>query len=361
MVRRFGEVAPGSLGLEEELIAVDARTLEPARVPAELFDGARRKQELFDCMLELTTSVCSTADEALAELRALRTQAGAALEPHGLRLLAAGTHPLGDPARQRVLDVPAMQDFLRYGGPATQTQLCCGVHVHVAVASAQECMAAVERALPWLPALLALSANSPYFDGRETGYASTRAELLSRLPRSGAPPAYATIDDWQRFAGTLVELGLADDYTRIWWDIRPHPRLGTVEVRIADQPTDPVLGAAVAALLQALVLKGGPAEPSDRAVYAQNRFAAQRFGARAELIHPDGGRLASPAELLEALLARLEPELGLRDAGSLVETLAPLARETQADVQLAHGRDAGLESLCRRLVEETEAAARADG
>jgi carboxylate-amine ligase len=323
-------------------------------VPEEVFDGSRRQLELFESMLELTTGVRSTAEEVLAELGELRREAAGALEPHGLSLLAAGTHPLADPERQHVRRVPELQDFMRYGGPAVRVQVCCGVHVHVAVESADACLVAIESVLPWLPALLALSSNSPYFDGRETGYASTRAEILSRLPRSGAPPPYRTLEEWEAFARRLVALGLADDYRRIWWDVRPHPRLGTVEIRIADQPTDVALSAAVAGLLQAMVVGATRRAPVDRAVYAQNRFAALRFGASAELIHPDGTRLATPSELLAELIEEVEPVSRRLGSDRLVAELPAVARRTQADAQLARGRAEGLRALCTWLAERTQ-------
>ena len=153
----------------------------------------------------------------------------------------------------------------------------------------------LEAVLPWLPLVLALSANSPYVAGEETGLASTRAELLTLLPRAGAPPAFADYEDWEAFAERLVELGLADDLMRLWWDVRPHPRLGTLEIRMPDQPTTLAATAGLAALAQALVAAAEPAQGhADRGVYAQNRWAAARFGGAAGLVHPETMRLCSP-------------------------------------------------------------------
>ena len=135
-------------------------------------------------------------------------------------------------------------------------------------------MAALEFVLPWLPALLAVSANSPWFEGRETGLASTRAELLTLLPRAGGPPVFASYSDWEAFVERLVDLGLADSFRRLWWDVRPHPGFGTLEVRMPDQPREPETSAAFAALLQAMVAAAEPGPPADRGVYAQNRWAA---------------------------------------------------------------------------------------
>ena len=148
--------------------------------------------------------------------------------------------------------------------------------------------------------------------------------------------AYA---DWERFVERLVELGLADEITRVWWDVRPHPRFGTLEIRIADQPTRLEATGALAILLQSMVSELEANGPADRGLYAQNRWAALRFGREAELVHPDGSRLASVPELLEELATRVGADrLDLPD---------------QADEQLATGGAEGLESLCRHLVDLT--------
>ncbi len=155
-------------------------------------------------------------------------------------------------------------------------------------------MTALEGVLPWLPIVLALSANSPFLAGEETGLMSSRAEVLAQLPRAGAPPIFGSYAEWEAFVERFERIGLADGYTRFWWDARPHPQFGTLEVRAPDQPTDISLTGAYAALLQALsrtAVERPPAGPYNRGDYAQNRWAALRFGPRAELIHPDGERL----------------------------------------------------------------------
>jgi glutamate---cysteine ligase / carboxylate-amine ligase len=348
---RFGESSRFSVGLEEELFVLDAETLEAAPVPPEVLDGIRFKPELFTSMLELATGICRDVPEAVAELGERRLEAAARLRPHGLVLAASGTWPVAVSEEQEVTPKEPLRRFAAYAGSTARRQHCSGLHVHVGVASPEECMGRLEAVLPWLPLFLALSANSPYAAGRETGLASTRAELLALLPRSGAPPAFASYEAWARFAETLVRFGLADDLMRLWWDARPHPRLGTLEVRAPDQPTRLAVTAAFAAAVQALVVAVDPGCASaDRGLYAQNRWAAARFGATAGLVHPDGERLASPGELLTDLLERVEP--AARRLGS-AGYLAELAGLDQAGSQLSLGREQGLRSLCERLVELT--------
>jgi carboxylate-amine ligase len=345
---RFGESPPFSIGLEEELFVLDAETLEPASVPESVLDGERLKPELFTTMLELNTSVCADVAEAVDELAALRVEARRRLREHGLELAAAGTWPTAVLGHQPVAPSKALQQFAEYGGSSALRQHCAGLHVHVGVASPEECMGRLEAVLPWLPVLLGLSANSPYVGGEETGLASTRAELLQLLPRAGAPPAFPGYDDWARFAELLVELGLSDDLMRLWWDVRPHPRLGTLEVRMPDQPTRLATTAGLAALAQALVARaepGGP--PADRGIYAQNRWAAARFGVDAELVEPGSARLRSVPELGAKLLERISETADELGAGAF---LAGLDGVDQAGAQLEVGRASGLRALREWLV-----------
>jgi carboxylate-amine ligase len=338
----FGRSARWSVGIEEELFVLDADTLEPAAIPPELLDGERFKAELFASVVELNTGICRSPAEAAAELAALRLEAGRRTEAAGLALAAAGTWPTAVSEEQPLTQHPGYLAFVDYAGSSARRQYCAGLHVHVGVASPEECLAKLEAVLPWLPLLLALSANSPYVAGRETGLASTRAELLTLLPRAGAPPVFESYGAWERFAERLVELGLADQTTRIWWDVRPHPRFGTLEVRMPDQPTRLEATAALAALVQALVGGAEPGPPADRGLYAQNRWAALRFGPDAELVHPEGERLVSARELLAELLERLDL------AGA--DGVGALAGLDGAGEQLAVGREEGLPSLCGRLV-----------
>jgi glutamate---cysteine ligase / carboxylate-amine ligase len=336
----FGESGEWTLGVEEELFVLDAETLEPLPAQPEMLDGVRFKAELHQAVMELNTPVCASLADAERELRALRGEAKRRAAAAGRALAATGTWPTAVAEEQPVTPEPGYLEFAKYAGPSARRQFCNGIHVHVGVPSREACMTALESVLPWLPLMLALSANSPYLAGAETGLASNRAELLGLLPRSGAPPVFASYREWERFAERLLELGLADRYTRIWWDVRPHPGFGTLEIRMPDQPTRVETTLAFAALAHALVAAAEPGPPADRGVYAQNRWAAARFGAHAQLIHPDGSRLVEAGELLDELLDRLQP------AGSTT----PLVGLAQADEQVAIGRRSGLRSLGESLI-----------
>jgi glutamate---cysteine ligase / carboxylate-amine ligase len=345
---RFGSSPAFSVGLEEELFVVDADSLEPASVPDGVLDGERFKAELFTTMLELNTGVCTDVAQAVEQLASLRIEARRRLTEHGLDLVAVSTWPTAVLGEQPVTPLEPLQRFAAYAGSAALRQHCSGLHVHVGVTSAEECMGRLEAVLPWLPVVLAVSANSPYVGGEETGLASTRAELLGLLPRAGAPPAFARYEDFVSFAELLVEVEVADDLMRLWWDVRPHPRLGTLEIRAPDQPTRLASTAGLAALAQALVAWAEPTTvAADRGLYAQNRWAASRFGSGAGLIHPDDGRLCPHEEVLADLVSRVQATARRLGGAPFLGALDGL---DQAGAQLELGRAEGLRVLCERLV-----------
>src|ERR671938_627247 len=250
----WGASPPLSVGVEEELMILDGESLEPVgAVETFLRDSeglelpGRLKTEMHASIVELNTGICADAAEATAALAELRRAADAIARRHGLRIAAAGAHPITPPE-----ELPIVQEQ-RYLGTVARRQGVSGLHVHVGVASADACFHALEGILQWLPLVLALSVNSPYLGGRETELLSTRAAILAELPRSGAPPAFRSYAEWEAWVERLVEIGVTAGYTRLWWDVRPHPRFGTLEVRMPDQPTALERTAAFVELIRTLV------------------------------------------------------------------------------------------------------------
>jgi carboxylate-amine ligase len=338
----------------EQVAAVDRilRGVEGRELPGQL------KTELFASVFETNPNVCANVDEVASALPDLRRAAAAAADEHGLTIAAAATHPFARPEAQPIVKEERYVTFVGYGGISVRRQGVQGLHVHVGLSSADDCWRCLDAIVPWLPVVLALSANSPWFAGELTGMASNRAPVLGELPRAGAPPAFASYGEWEEWVERLVRLGVAQDYTRIWWDVRPHPRLGTLEVRIPDQPTDVRLSAAFAALLQALCATAlAGTLPSNtvlladrgRGDYAQNRWAAARFGPRAELLHPDGTRVGTAAELGAELLELVGPaarELGGADA---LGRLDPAGCEADLQLQSESALDAAADVVARTL------------
>jgi carboxylate-amine ligase len=304
-----------TLGAEEELMLVDAETLAQRPVSSEVIPRVEAergmvKHELFESIVELNTGVCASADEALAVLRELRAATACAARAVGCTLAAAGSHPFDVAAEQLIANEPHYRKFVAYAGPAARRQGVQGLHVHVGMPDAETCLRVIETIIPWLPLVLALSANSPWFEGVKTGMLSNRAEVLTLLPRRGAPPRFDSWADWERLVRRLCDARVIDVYTAIHWDVRPHPRFGTLEVRMPDQPTDVRRSGTFVELVHglcawALDRPAPPADSSSRVVYDQNRFAAARFGPRATLIHPDRDAPASVPELYEELAERI--------------------------------------------------------
>ena len=307
---------------------LDAETLEPAAAVDVLVRGAEAlelpgtlKTELHASIVELNTAVCADVDEAVAALHELRRAADGIARANGLVIAAAGAHPTAPLESLPVVQEDRYLAMIEGVGRAARRQGVNGLHVHVGVASAERCHERLEAVLSWLPVVLALSVNSPFVDGVVTGMLSNRAGILAELPRAGAPPAFAGYEAWEAWVERLVLLGVLEDHTRIWWDIRPNPRFGTLEIRVADQPTALDRTALLVGLLRQLV-ESAPSGVADRGDYQQNRWAAARAGLDAELIHPDGDRVVSARELARELLGTEPPEpeafaqLAARDAAA---------------------------------------------
>jgi carboxylate-amine ligase len=271
---RFGAAPPWSLGVEEELMLVDAETLEPARDGfSRVFGEAteRIKPELFESFVEITTPVVETPEQAEVELRALREEVAERAAAVGLAVLATGSHPTAH-ERMPIVPVARYHKLKAELGPKLYRQHVCGLHVHVAVPDPDTCLRAFEGVLPALPGLLAASANSPFWDGAESGRRSIRSQILLEMPTGGPPPVLRSWDDWQ--AATR------GDSTRRHWDVWPRPEYGTLEVRVLDQPTSLARTGALASDVQRLVREAAETngKPFDRDEYAALRDAAGRDG-----------------------------------------------------------------------------------
>jgi carboxylate-amine ligase len=335
-----------TVGVEEEVWILDAETLELAPAVETLVRAVEGhvlpgtfKTELHASVIELTTDVGDAVDDAVAHLAELRRVAMEIAATNGLLIGASGSYPTGVPEEQEIAPAQRYKDFVAYAGPSARRQGVSGLHVHIGMPDADTCFRVMEIILPWLPVVLALSANSPYFEGHDTGMLSIRAELLGILPRHGAPPAFRTYADWERFIERMVSTGVAPDYTSFWWDIRPHPRFGTLEIRMPDQPTALERTAEFIRLLHdlcawALEAPARPFDPGQRGTYDQNRWAASRFGPHGKLIHPDRDEAVDVSDLVREL-----PVATTLDGGSC-----------EADCQLALGHTDGVGAVCADIV-----------
>ena len=369
METNYGWSTPYSVGLEEEFQLVDAESYELAsRVEAILatFEGEpvgpRIKPELHQSVVESATRIGGSVGEAVDDLVDLRARLRRAAAEESTLIVSAGTHPFSLYEHQEVTDRPRYAALQQSLGWLADRQLIFGLHVHVGVGSADKAIACADGLRGFLPELVALSANSPFWQGRDTGLASTRVKLSEGLPRTGPPPALGSFAGFEQLVEQGVRTGCFPDYTHIWWDVRPHPRLGTIEIRICDGQTRVENVAALAALVQSLVAALGSAFECEQELPAcpdlileENRWRALRDGLEARLIDLDGGGERSAPDAIRALAERCAPAaeaLGCAEELELVERI--LARGNGADEQRrVHEETGSLREVVRRLAEET--------
>ncbi|HEX2102605.1 MAG TPA: YbdK family carboxylate-amine ligase [Solirubrobacteraceae bacterium] len=329
--------APYTVGLEEELMLLDARDFSLAqrsddvlpRLPAELV--AHVSAETHQAVIELATRPHPTVGAAVAELRELRARLGAELAGMGLAVAGSGTHPFALWTETQVSPASRYQVILRTMADLARREPTFALHVHVGVPDPERAMRLLNRLRAHLPLLLALSANSPFWQGRATGLASTRTPVFGMFPRTGIPRRFASYGDWVDTVDALLRCGAFPEPTFLWWDIRPQPALGTVEVRVMDAQSRVEETAGLVALVQAaarLELEDGFAPPDvagTDVVLAENRFLAARDGIEAELLDPEAGRTVPVRDALARVLDAARPHaaaLGCRDELELVAALA---------------------------------------
>jgi carboxylate-amine ligase len=276
--------------------------------------------------IELNTRPFATVAEAAADLGALRSTLAEVLDRRGLRAASAGMHPFADWHDIRVATADRHQAVAGSMRELARREPTFALHVHVAVPSAAAAMAAANQLRVHLPVLLALSANSPYWQGRDSGLSSARTPLFQAFPRVGIPRAFASYNDWVETVDLLVRCEAFPDHSFLWWDVRLQPRYGTVEVRIMDAQSSVEHAAALTALVQCLVrLEATEGYAPAHLIHAQevldeNRFLAARDGCDAALIDPARETRVPVRELIEPMLdacaphareLRCEAELGL--------------------------------------------------
>ncbi len=234
---------PFTIGIEEELMLLDAGDLSLAqeiegvleRVPADR--EGQVKPELMQSVLEIATKPCQTVSEAGDELRQLRHMMGGIVGELGLQFAASGTHPFALWEDQKIVERPRYEELIGQLGFIARQELIFGTHVHVAIDGPDKAIYVADGIRLFLPLLLALSANSPFWRGDRTGMMSTRTPVFRAFPRAGVPPHYGTWETYSNRVEQMMRGGAIEDYTYLWWDVRPHPNLGTVETRIFDQQT----------------------------------------------------------------------------------------------------------------------------
>ena len=371
----FGKSDPYTLGVEEEYMLLDGETLDlvqhidtvlAAVAGHELED--RINPELMQSVLEITTPVCRTAADVDGALRQLRTYVTGIAHERGLRVGSAGTHPFSLFERQRITAKDRYRQLVDQMQYVARRELIFGMHVHVAVDSPEKAIGVLNGLIPQLAPLLALSASSAFWRGEPTGLHSSRQMVFAAFPRSGPPPRFKDYADYAGVIHQLERTGCIADYTQIWWDIRPHPRFGTIEVRICDGVTRVEHAVAIAAYCQALVKhlseaidRGEEIQTYHRILTTENKWLAGRYGLQAPIMDLETGKRnrIPVAQLIRRTLRRIEPHA--RELGSEAELEGIndiLARGNGADRQLrVFNANRDVVEVVREIADTTEAAA----
>jgi carboxylate-amine ligase len=358
---KFGDGEPFSLGLEEELFLVDAGDGRLVNDGPEVLDRLAElergeiKNELHRSQIELITGVCTTVGEAVAELSELRR----AVLATGVGVLAAGTHPTAVEGDSLTTERRRYKRIEHLLGDAGATPVCA-LHIHVGMPDAETAIRAFNGLRRHLPLLEALGANSPFRHGRDTGLASARELTLRSWPRSGTPREMRDYDDFARSTERLTRVADVPDYTYHWWKLRPHPRLGTVEIRALDTQLSRSHTAALAAVVQALARHEAQADPVEGPppeLLDEASFRAAREGIEATL--PDGeDRLRPVIELTSELVERVHPAAReLRCERELDAIAGLIAEHGGAGVQRRAYADGGIDGLLDVVVTCDEDAA----
>ena len=311
----FGASAPYTVGVEEEFQLVDPLSL--ALVPAVDAVLAARDaaglpadsvgSELHASCLETRSPIRGTVAELSEELPRFRRRVRELVEGCGVRLAAAGTHPFSEATVQPITEGARYRRVKEKMGWTARMQAIYGLHVHVAIPDAERAVRAVAALSRHVPLFVALSANSPFWGGSDTRLSSTRVKVFGLVPRSGLPPAFRSWEDFESYVKTLVGAGSIPDYSWCWWDARPHPQLGTVELRVPDAQTDAARVVSLAALAQCIVATADEHPPEDPLLTEENKWRVARHGLDARLHDFSTGESTAARDAARNLVEGLRP------------------------------------------------------
>jgi glutamate---cysteine ligase / carboxylate-amine ligase len=371
----FGKGDPYTLGVEEEYMLLDGETLDLVQHVEAVLAAAeghelepRVNPELMQSVLEIATPVCRTPADVERELRRLRTYVTGLASEQGMRVGSAGTHPFSLFERQRITARDRYRHLVDQLQYVARRELIFGLHVHVAVDDPEKAVQVVNGLLTHLSSLLALSASSPFWRGELTGLDSSRQMVFAAFPRSGPPPRFRDYADYAEVVGQLEKTGCIADYTHIWWDIRLHPRFGTVEIRVCDAVTRMEDAVALAAFCQALVklyserYDAGEEIPSyHRILTTENKWLAARYGLEAPVMDLATGRRnrIPVAQLVRRTLKEIEPHARELGADAELEGIRGiLSRGNGSDRQRrVWNANRDITEVVREIADATEQAA----
>ena len=360
-----------TLGIEEEYQTIDPETRDlRSHIATEMLEKGklrleeRVKAEMHQSVIEVGTRICSNIKVAQEDLFDLRRNMIRLAEESGLVLVAGATHPFADWRSQEIYPDPRYDKVVEDLQLVARSNLIFGLHVHVGIEDKETAIRIMNSLRYFLPHILALSTNSPFWLGMETGYKSYRAKVFENFPRTNLPDSFASYSEFESYVNLLIKTNCIDNAKKIWWDIRPHPFFSTVEVRACDIPLRAQESIAIAALIQATACKLWHLHSRNldfrqysRPLLMENKFRAVRYGLDGKMID-FGKQIEVPArDLIVEYLAFIDDvvdELGCREEIEYIHTM--LERGSGADRQLKVFRETGsLRAVVDYMAEETKA------
>ncbi len=364
-----------TIGIEEEYLLVDRDSLALSPAPQALMDACQSElqdqvsPEFLNCQIEIGTKVCATVGEAREDLKRLRACVARHAARHNLAPIAASCHPFSDWRDQTNTDKERYNTLKSDLGGVVRRMLICGMHVHVGIAEPDRRTDLMNQLSYFLPHLLALSCSSPFWQGQDTGLACYRLSVFDNLPRTGPPPRMESFSEFERSVQVLIDLGVIEDSSKIWWDLRPSSKFPTIESRICDvQPrlehalTLAALTQALTRMLWRLAIRNQRWRIYDSFLVAENRWRAQRYGTRRGLIDFGRGEIVDFSELLEEMIALVAEDAGhfqslreIETARDMVETGGSTGRQRQVYMDAIAAEDDtehALQAVVRHLIDE---------
>jgi carboxylate-amine ligase len=358
-----------TIGIEEEFQTVDpvSRDLR-SHIHEEIIAKGkvqlqeRVKPEMHQSVVEVGTGICRNIKEAKLEVFELRRHMVKLAHENGLRLAAAGTHPFADWKRQDIFPDDRYKTIVEDMQQVARANLIFGLHVHIGVDDREATIHLMNAARYFLPHILALSVNSPFWMGRNTGLKSYRCKVFDKFPRTNIPDYFQSYGEYENFINLLIKTNCIDNAKKIWWDLRPHPFFGTLEFRICDIPMRAEETIALAALMQAVVVKLYKLYAANmgfrlyrRALIMENKWRASRYGLEGKLI--DFGRqIELPAtDLIAELLQFVDDvldELGSREEVQYIHKIMEMGSGAERQLRVYHETQ-DLKAVVDYIIEET--------
>ena len=357
-----------TIGIEEEFQIIDPVTRELRSHIQQILENGKVilkeqvKAEMHQSVIEIGTEICKTVDEARKELVRLREIIAKQAKLHGLKIAASGTHPFSHWVDQDITNHPRYKQVEEEMQQVARANLIFGLHVHVAVEDRDTALHIMNAARYFLPHVLALSTNSPFWIGRNTGFHSYRLKVFDRFPRTGIPDYFVSISEYDNYIDLLIKTNCIDNAKKVWWDVRLHPFFNTLEFRICDIPMRIDESLTFAALFQALVAKLYRLVKQNmgfrlyrRALIMENRWRACRYGLHGKLIDFGRKEEMNVSDLISEILEFVDDvvdDLGSREQLKYINEI--FKNGTGSDRQLAvYNKNNDLREVVDYIVKET--------